>query len=95
MTEYTTEQLQNIAKNLALVNSRAASILTVLEENKGIKHGQIFTEANLSKFVTDKIITAFLVCGFIEKDIDGQNLSYVLTQNGRNFLKLEIERGNR
>lgn len=93
MTEYTTEQLENIAKNLSQVNSRASEILKIIRNNKGIKHGLIFTEANLSKFVTDKCITAFLVCGLIVKDIDGQNVSYSLTKNGENFL--ELERGIR
>lgn len=91
MTEYSKEQLQNIAKNLAQINSKASTILKVIKSNEGIKHGQIFTEANLSKFVTDKCIAAFLVCGFIEKAIDGPNLSYNLTNDGINFLKLEGE----
>lgn len=91
--KYSDEQLKSIAKNLSQVNSRAINILEVIKNKSGIKHGQIFTETQLSKFVTDKCITAFLVCGFIEKDINGQNLSYILTESGERFLNLE--EGNR
>lgn len=89
MIAYSDEQLVSIAKNLAQVNSKASEILKVIKNNQGIQHGQICTEAKISKFVTDKCLVAFLVCGFIEKVINGQQISYALTKSGENFLNLE------
>lgn len=85
---YSEEQLRNIDTNLRQVNSKAAEVLKAIKEDENINHGEIYIKAKLSKYVTDKCITAFIVCGFIKKNINGLNISYELTEDGEKYLKL-------
>lgn len=85
---YTEEQLRGIKENLTLISRSAMNILETIINEPNINHSEIYIKAGLSKFVTDKCISAFLVAGIVERVDDGVKRSYKVTDDGQKLLKL-------
>ena len=88
MAVYSDEQIRFIKDNLKYISLNAINVLKAINEEAGINHTDIYDKAGLSKFVTDKCISAYLVSGMIERKEDGTKRFYELTEDGKKLLSL-------
>ena len=86
--KYSNEQLIRLNDNLVMVNIKANDVLKVIQSNPDIKYKDIFSQISISKFVVDKVIAAFVGCGLVGIRNDGTNKYYKITEDGKNFLKI-------
>lgn len=85
---YSEKQLEEIEKNLSLISLKAIKILEAIEEEPGINHNDIPEKSGMSKFVSDKCISAYIATGLIRRADDGARKFYTVTEDGVNLLKL-------
>ncbi|MFT8349203.1 hypothetical protein [Clostridium saccharoperbutylacetonicum] len=88
---YTKEQLIKIDSNLLSVNIKAKEVLKVIRDGSEISNKDISEETNLSKFVIDKCIAAFVGCGLITTIADGTTKYYRITEEGEKILNINRE----
>lgn len=89
--DYTKDQLMKIRENFGLISINAITVLNTIKEENGINHTDIHHKADLSKFVTDKIIAAFLGAGLVKRVDDGTKRFYTITEDGKKLLELDEE----